>query len=167
MSHGIPYTYVAPNFHVLKFSWFMLKVNICDKICVNLPKFLELLVPSTLTSSSTSHAFCEEIFIDKIFVIREKFIGNFKTMEIWSCTVAQFSIQLYMYSCINTSHIHCIYVICFLITENSEINSMDLDTLLVIITSLLLTIVSSCYGTDDDNCTSMYIHMCVRILHYV
>ena len=49
-----------------KFMWFeifmihavfALKVNFCDKIFVNILKFCELLVTSTLTSLSTSHAF--------------------------------------------------------------------------------------------------------------
>ena len=42
-----------------------------DKSFVNLAKFCELLVPSTITSSSTGHPFCEEIFVNKIFVIQE------------------------------------------------------------------------------------------------
>ena len=46
---------------------FALKVNFCDKIFVNPPIFHELLVPSTLTSSSTSHEFREEIFVNKNF----------------------------------------------------------------------------------------------------
>ena len=47
---------------------FCLKVNFHDKIFVNIPKFH---VPSTLTSSSTSHAFREKNFVNKIFVIQE------------------------------------------------------------------------------------------------
>ena len=37
---------------------------------MNLPKFCELLVPSTLTSSSMSHAFCEKVFVNKSYDLR-------------------------------------------------------------------------------------------------
>ena len=46
---------------------FALRVNFCDKICQSSQKFHELLVSSsTLTSSSTSHVFHEEVFVNKI-----------------------------------------------------------------------------------------------------
>ena len=51
---------IASNFHSLKPCHFALKVN-----------FSELLVSSTLISLSTSHACCEEIFVNKIFMIQE------------------------------------------------------------------------------------------------
>ena len=50
---------------------FCLESNFCDKIFVNLSKFYELLVPNTLAYSFTSHAFCEETFVNEIIVILE------------------------------------------------------------------------------------------------
>ena len=47
--------FIAPSFHGLKWYYyhdsccFALKVNFCDKIFMNVPKFRELLVPSPLT----------------------------------------------------------------------------------------------------------------------
>ena len=45
------------------------------------PNFVKLLESSTLTSSPTSHAFHEKIFVNKIFVIQEKFMKIMKFLD--------------------------------------------------------------------------------------
>ena len=54
--------HIDPNFYNVEFHvscCFALKVNSHDKIFVSLPKFHELLMPSTPTFSSTSHGLHE------------------------------------------------------------------------------------------------------------
>ena len=65
------------------------------------------------------------------------------------------------------SHVHIRMLVVF-ITEINEIYSMDLDTLLVT-TFLLLTITSSCCGSIDHNCTSMYVllYVCINNLKFM
>lgn len=65
---------------VLNFVIYALKINIVD-----LPKFCELLVPSTLTYSSIQAM--QEIFMNKIFKNNLQKSQNFQTMEIWSYIV--------------------------------------------------------------------------------
>ena len=60
--HKFQVTYhMAPHFHSLNISWFM-PFCLESKFSSQLSQICELLVPSTIASSSTNHAFCEEIF---------------------------------------------------------------------------------------------------------
>ena len=56
-------------------------LDFCDKIFMNLVYIHELLVLSTLTSSSKSHTFNEDVFVNKIFVIQEQFTKIAKFLD--------------------------------------------------------------------------------------
>ena len=91
----IPYSSKFLWSETLHFMSFAMKVNFHNKIFTNLPKFHELLVPSKLIPSSISHAFREEIFMNKVFVI-QKIIHEIHRPR-------KFGATLYIYDIIMTS----------------------------------------------------------------